>query len=101
MIIHSVRFKSNLSEADALKILGERAPEFRAVPGLVQKFYGSAGDGTYTGIYIFDSLESLANFRESELAKTIPSAYEAEELRVERWEMLGALHEETPSMKTV
>jgi hypothetical protein len=62
------------------------------VPGLVQKFYGrDAGTGDVCGIYFFESDEALAAFRETELARTIPAAYEATDVRREVYEVLYPL----------
>jgi heme-degrading monooxygenase HmoA len=78
MIIQFVKFKSQLSRDQAEKIMKERAPKFRAIPGLIQKFYGVEKDtGELTGIYFWDSEESIQEFRKSELARTIPEAYKA------------------------
>jgi hypothetical protein len=43
------------------------------------------------GIYFFGSMEELAAFRETELAQTIPSAYEAIDVRREVYEVLYPL----------
>ncbi len=77
MIIQIVKLKSNLDEADLLERAREREPQFRAIPGLLQKYYVKMGaPGTYGGIYVWDSRESLMAFRASELAASIPAAYE-------------------------
>ena len=77
MIIQIVRLKSNLEETELLKRAREREPQFAAIPGLLQKYYTKMDSpGTYGGIYIWDSRESLAAFRASELASSIPKAYE-------------------------
>ena len=36
-------------------------------------------EGSYGGIYVWDSTESLKAFKESDLAKSIPQAYEVVE----------------------
>lgn len=52
--------------------------EFRAFPGLLQNYYVTLPEpNQYGGIYLWDSKESLATCRESELAASIPAAYEA------------------------
>ena len=77
MIIQSVRLKSNLPEDELLKRALERAPQCEAMPGLLQKYYlNLPEDGEYMGFYIWDSMESLLAFRETDLAKSIPAAYE-------------------------
>ena len=80
MIIQIVHLKSPLAEDELLAKAHERAPEFRAIPGLLQKYYvNRPGDGEYAGVYIWDSMESLASFQESDLAKSIPAAYQLTE----------------------
>jgi hypothetical protein len=87
-----VRIKSGLDAEEFGRRLLERRPRFREVPGLVQKIYGrddAAGD--VCGIYFFDSEEALAAFRETELARTIPEAYEAIDVRREAYDVLYPL----------
>lgn len=77
MIIQIVKLKSNLDEGTLLERAREREPQFRAIPGLLQKYYVKMNaPNTYGGIYIWDSRESLMAFRASELAASIPAAYE-------------------------
>jgi len=88
-----VRVKSDLDPTELERRLLERRPRFKEVPGLVQKIYGrDESTGDVCGIYFFENKEALAAFRETELAKTIPSAYEAKEIRREVYEMLYPLH---------
>jgi heme-degrading monooxygenase HmoA len=76
MILQMVKLKTELSEEQLLAIAHERAPQFRALPGLVQKYYvRRSGPGEFAGVYIWDSMESLEAFRTSDLAKSIPAAY--------------------------
>lgn len=83
-------------EADELKSrMIERRPRFHDVPGLVQKFYGrnnNTGDGC--GIYIFEDQAALEAFRATELAKSIPAAYEGTDVRLEEFDVLFPLHPE-------
>ena len=80
MIIQIIRLKSKLPEEELLKKAQERAPQFRAISGLVQKYYVRLGQpDEYGGVYIWDSPESLLAFKESELAATIAGAYELTE----------------------
>jgi hypothetical protein len=88
-----VRIKSDLDPEELERRLVERRPRFREVPGLVQKIYGrdeSTGDAC--GIYFFEDQRALSNFRETELAKTIPSAYEVNDIRREVYEVLYPLY---------
>jgi Putative mono-oxygenase ydhR len=87
-----VRVKSNLEPAEFDRRLLERRPRFRDVPGLTQKVYGrDNATGEVCGIYFFESAEALAAFRKSELARTIPSAYEAVDVRREVYDVLYSL----------
>src|ERR1700752_146901 len=92
-VIQFVKFSSPLTEDGVLEVMERRAPEFREEPGLIQKFYGREVDtGDTCGIYIFDSHESMQSFRQTELARTIPSAYRIESPRIEVFELLFPLH---------
>ena len=85
--------KSELSYDELEKRYKERMPQFRDVPGLVRKYY-SFDESTkeWAGIYLWDSEESLAAFLESDLRKTIPSAYElTEPPRIERFAIVDVL----------
>ncbi len=81
MILQFIKLKSNLPEEELLKRANERSPHFRELPGLLQKYYVriNKDSGQYGGIYIWDSPQSLMAFRESDLAKSIPGAYEISE----------------------
>ena len=87
-----VRIKSGLDTEEFDRRLLERRPGFREVPGLIQKVYGRDGaTGDVCGIYFFNSDDALAAFRETELARTIPDAYEALDVRREAYDVLYSL----------
>jgi heme-degrading monooxygenase HmoA len=76
MIIQFVQFESSLSQDEIWSVAEERAPQFRAIPSLIQKFYlRSKTPNHYGGFYIWESAEAMAKFRESDLAKSIPATY--------------------------
>ncbi len=76
MIVQFVQFESSLSEEEVWAVAEERAPEFRAIPQLLQKFYLKLDKPDhYGGFYIWESAAAMAEFRESDLAMTIPAAY--------------------------
>ncbi len=80
MILQIIRLKSNLPEDEILSRAKERESQFKAIPGLLQKYYVRMGEpGQYGGIYVWDSAESLQAFRASDLAASIPAAYEITE----------------------
>lgn len=77
MIIQIIRLKSNLPEEELLRRANKREPQFKAILGLLQKYYVKLNQpGQYGGIYVWDSPKSLQSYRESDLAKSIPEAYE-------------------------
>jgi heme-degrading monooxygenase HmoA len=76
MIIQIIKLKSELSEEKLLQTAREREPNFKAIPGLLQKYYVKLNqEGQYGGVYIWDSKESMQSYRESDLAASIPQAY--------------------------
>ena len=76
MIIQIIKLKSELSEEELLITAREREPQFKSIPGLLQKYYVKGSKpGQYGGIYIWDSTESLEAYRASDLAASIPKAY--------------------------
>lgn len=88
-----VRFRTQLSLDDVMKIANERAPEFRALAGLQQKYYlHDAATGEIGGLYLWDSQEALAEYRDSELRASIARAYQAEgEPRIEVYSVVKTL----------
>ncbi|MGD8803031.1 MAG: YdhR family protein [Gammaproteobacteria bacterium] len=94
-VILYVRVKSDLDPEELERRLNERKPRFLQVPGLVQKIYGRDDvSGDVCGIYFFENQEALNAFRETELARTIPAAYEATDIRREVYEVLYPLRPE-------
>lgn len=90
-----VRIKSELAFEELERRMEERRLRFLEVPGLVQKFYGrDKATGAVCGIYLFETQAALDAFRETELAKTIPTAYEATEIRSEVYDLLTSLRPE-------
>ena len=80
MILQMIKLKSNLREDELLKRAKEREPQFTVIPGLLQKYYVKIGNsGEYGGVYVWDSPEALMSYKESDLAKSIPEAYEITE----------------------
>jgi len=90
-----VKFKSSLPLDEIKEIVDERAPEFRALAGLRQKYYlRDAATGEYAGLYLWESAADLAAFRDSELRASIAAAYQTEgEPRIEVFDVLKVLRE--------
>ena len=94
-VILSVRIKSPRGAEEFARRANERLPRFREVPGLIQKIYGrDEATGDACGIYFFENREDLTAFRASELAQTIPAAYEALDVRPEVFGALFPLYSE-------
>lgn len=94
-VVLLVRFRSHLSKDEVLAVANERAPDFRAIPGLTQKFYLEAMEGgEYAGLYLWDSPESLGAFAQSELKAAIADVYKMDgEPRVEAYRVDMALRD--------
>ena len=76
MILLNIKFKSRLPEEEVMRVAREREPQFRAIPGLIQKYYVRHTEPDhYGGVYVWDTRESLMAHRASELALSIPEAY--------------------------
>jgi heme-degrading monooxygenase HmoA len=91
LIVRGLKSKLPLAEMETR--YKERMPQFRDVPGLVQKYYSyDDATGEWAGIYFWDSEESLGAYLESDLRKTIASAYElVEPPRIERFPIVDVL----------
>jgi len=93
MVIQVVTFKTALPDVEVRQLFERRAPQYRALPGLMQKYYVyEKQTGAYGGIYVWNAEESLRAFRESELAHSIPTAYHViGQSRAETFEVALAL----------
>ena len=71
-----VRMHSKLSHDEIVAIMEQRAPEFRALEGLEQKYYlHDPATGEYGGFYVWRSADDVREYRESDLAASIATAY--------------------------
>ena len=76
MIIRFVKFKSALSDSETLKLYEQRAPQYRKLPGLLQKYYiKDKQTDEYGAVFLWDSMKSMQEFEQSELSRSIPEAY--------------------------
>jgi heme-degrading monooxygenase HmoA len=77
MIVQIVRFKSGLSDEKVLTTYEARAPRYRALKGLIQKYYLRFPKTSQHGaVYIWESEADLKEFRESDLGRTISTSYQ-------------------------
>ena len=76
-ILVTIRFKTSLSSDEMERRYKERLPEFRALPGLVQKYYlYDPSTDEWGGFYLWDSQASLDEYMASDLRKSIPDVYQ-------------------------
>jgi heme-degrading monooxygenase HmoA len=79
MIVQIVHFKSALSDKEVLQRYQARAPRYRATKGLKQKYYLRFPEtGEHGAVYVWESEEALKEFREGELARSIPETYQVQ-----------------------
>jgi heme-degrading monooxygenase HmoA len=90
-----VKFKTPLTLDEVMEVAASRIDEFRALPGLVQKYYlHETATGEIAGLYLWESREAFDDFRDSELRATIAAAYQAEgEPRIEVFDILETLRD--------
>ncbi len=94
MIVQFVQFETSFTEEKALAIARKREAEYAATPGLLQKYYLRLGKPNhFGGLMIWESLQALKAFRESELSRSVPTAYGVIGAPdVDIYEMLFPLH---------
>jgi hypothetical protein len=70
-------FKSGLTTEELMKVSEGRMSQYLEVEGLIQKYYVQSKEmGRVGGIFVFDTAENLAAFKDSDLAKSTVEAYE-------------------------
>lgn len=91
-----IRFRSRLPLDEVTKVLEERAPEFRALAGLQQKYYlQDTSTGEIAGLYLWRSQNDLTAYQNSKLRTSIAEAYQVEGApRIEVYRVLQALIDE-------
>jgi heme-degrading monooxygenase HmoA len=94
MLIQLVRYKSGLTHEQVAERFAARAPNYREVPGLLQKYYVHfPATDEHGGVYVWDSPESLERWRESGLAGSLAETYQVEEPpEVELADVMLVLH---------
>jgi heme-degrading monooxygenase HmoA len=79
MFIHIVRFKSRLQSNEVRRLYESRVPQYRKVPGLIQKYYlHYTPTDEHGAVYVWESNEALETFRKSELGRSIGDVYQVE-----------------------
>ena len=97
-VLLMVRIRSGLAFDEAERRYRGRMPEFRALPGLLQKYYlRDSGNKDLMGVYLFDNEASMKRYLASDLRGSIASVYEGVEApRVEIAEVVDVLRPERP-----
>lgn len=101
MIIQIVRFKSGLREEQVIEKYNARAPRYRELKGLLQKYYLKYPEtDEYGAVYLWETESALKEFQESELGQTIPTSYKIQgNPQVRMAEVIMTLHD-IESIKT-
>ena len=95
-----VLYKSAFDIQRVTQLFRERMDKYGAVPGLLQKLYVHDPETDEVGgIYVFESRESLEEFRRSDLEKSIRETYQFTAPPVIRTlEVVQALREQPPAL---
>lgn len=95
MIIQTTKFKSALNDEEVSRLMEARAPQFRAVPGLIQKYYiNDEKTGERGAVYVWESEAAMLAFRETPLAQSMSEVYKIEgDKRVEIFEVTQVLRD--------
>ena len=96
----SVKFNSTHNLEKLNRVCMADLETFRAVPGLVQKYYITENvTGAISGFYLFESKSARAAFWASDLARRIPVRYGIipGTLRVEQYDTLIVLNDLVPA----
>jgi len=94
-LVLMVKFKTPLTLEEVMQVAASRIDEFRALPGLLQKYYlHDPVTDEMAGLYLWESREAFDEFRDSELRASIAAAYRAEgEPRIEVMNVVETLRE--------
>lgn len=91
-----VSFETSLSLDEILEIAEARADEFRALGGLLQKYYlHDPASGRVGGLYLWESAAAFDDYRNSELRATIAEAYQSKsEPQIQVFQVAKTLRED-------
>jgi heme-degrading monooxygenase HmoA len=75
-VVLVVQLESEAAHEDVVATMERRAAEFRALPGLSQKYYlHEPGTKRYGAVYVFRSQADLDAYLKSDLRKSLGAAY--------------------------
>jgi heme-degrading monooxygenase HmoA len=94
-VVFLAKFNSPLTLEEVESVAASRIEQFRALPGLQQKYHlQDAASDEYAGLYLWESEEALIEFRDSELRATIAEAYQTQgEPRIEVFNIFEILRD--------
>lgn len=94
-VILLVKFKSALTLDEVRAVVNSRKDDFRVLKGLHQKYYlQEPSTGEFAGLYLWESMEDFNSYKDSELRKTIASAYKTiGEPRIEVYKTIDVLRD--------
>ena len=99
MVIQVVKLRSGLPHEEVYRLMDERVPAFRQVPGLRQKYFcRETATGDVVGVYVWDTKDALHRYRQSDFARSTPAAYQVDgQPRIEVFDVLFPLRAEEPT----
>ena len=88
-----VKFESRYDADEIKRRYPERMPRFRALEGLVQKYYlHDPATDSWCGVYVWETKEAAQAYLTSDLRRSIPEAYGVVGTpRVEAFEVIDVL----------
>ncbi|MBI3650941.1 MAG: YdhR family protein [Acidobacteria bacterium] len=96
MMIQLTKYRSGLTDEEVQRTMKERAPRFREVAGLLQKYYfKDEKTGEYGAVYVWESAAAMLAFRQTDLAQSMNAAYKiVGDKRVEIFDVTMVLRDE-------
>lgn len=92
-ILITFKFRTTMPDDELIARMESRLPVFRAVEGLLQKYYCREPEtGAFCGVYLFETAAHATAFREGQVVTGIPGALEIDgDVRIEQLDFLMAL----------
>ncbi|MBV0926271.1 YdhR family protein [Halomicroarcula limicola] len=94
MEIVFITYESALAVDEIDSLFRERAERYRAMDGLLQKFYlRDEKNGRVGGIYVFESAASADALFESDIHASLREAYKVRDIDIARYQVMFPLYE--------
>lgn len=89
-----IRYASELSAEEIDRLSQERSDNYRAMDGLLQKYYiHNEESDRFGGIYVFDSSQSADALFESDINASLRDVYSVTDIEIERFPVMFPLYE--------